>query len=78
MAIPAEIRNPRTGQSMIFRKTAGETNGELLQVECYHEPGGPKEPVHTHPFQKSRFEILSGRLAFDLAATSGLQAQGKW
>lgn len=69
MAIPAEIRNPRTGQSMIFRKTAGETNGELLQVECYHQPGGPKEPVHTHPLQESRFEILSGRLAFDLAGT---------
>ena len=71
-----EIRNPRTGQSMTFLTTARETNGELLRIECFHEPRGPKEPVHTHPLQESRFEILAGQLAFDLDGSLRVAAAG--
>ncbi|GIW12897.1 MAG: hypothetical protein KatS3mg062_0336 [Tepidiforma sp.] len=58
------IVNPRTGQTMVFRQTAADTGGTLLQIECFHEPGGGREPVHTHPDQESRCEILEGRLGF--------------
>lgn len=61
-----EIANPRTGQTMIFRQTAEDTDGQLLQIECHHEPHGPREPLHTHPVQESRFEILSGSLTFQV------------
>ena len=60
------IVNPRTGQTMVFRETAEQTAGELLRIECHHEPGTSREPVHTHPGQESRFEILSGCLTFQL------------
>lgn len=59
-----KITNARTGQIMIFRKTAAETNGELLQIECFSPPTAVKEPEHIHPRQESRFEILSGSCDF--------------
>jgi quercetin dioxygenase-like cupin family protein len=64
--VDQQIANPRTGQTMIFLRTAEDTDGQLLQIECFHEPRGPKEPVHTHPIQESRFEILAGHVKFQI------------
>ncbi len=58
------IVNPRTGQTMTFRRTAGDTGGELLEIECHHEAHGPAEPEHTHPYQETRFEVLAGSVRF--------------
>jgi quercetin dioxygenase-like cupin family protein len=60
----AKIANPRTGQIMIFLKTGAETNGELLQIECFSPPTPEREPEHIHPFQESSFEIISGSCIF--------------
>ena len=30
------ITNVRTGQKMFFRKTGRETNGTLLEIECFN------------------------------------------
>jgi len=59
-----EISNPRTGQRMIFLQTGKETNGELLRNESYYPPAGDAEPEHTHPFQESGAEVISGSLRF--------------
>jgi Cupin domain. len=61
-----QITNPRTGQVMIFLKTSAETNGELLQIECFSPPTLEREPEHIHPFQQNSFEIISGRCIFRL------------
>lgn len=63
-----EIVNPRTGQRMIFRQTAADTNGALLQVETVNPPG-PAEPEHIHPEQVSSAEVLAGALTFNVAGT---------
>jgi hypothetical protein len=52
------IVNPRTGQRMIFRQTAGDTGGALLQIETVN-PRGPAEPEHVHPHQESRAAVLT-------------------
>lgn len=68
MARPGdEITNPRTGQRMKFLKTSQDTNGKLLQIECFNSSSGVKEPEHIHPFQENRFEIISGSLMFCIA-----------
>jgi len=59
-----EIRNPRTGQSMRFLLTGTETGGELLRIETVNPPTGVFEPMHLHPHQETRAEILSGTLRF--------------
>ena len=63
-----EIVNPRTGQRMIFRQTAADTNGTLLQIETINPPG-PAEPEHIHPEQVSSAEVLAGALTFNVAGT---------
>ena len=63
-----ELVNPVTGLRTVFRKTAQETSGELLQVDWIGSPGWSTGPDHVHPRQEERFEVLSGRL--------GLRADG--
>ena len=57
-----ELVNPVTGLRTVFRKTAQETSGELLQVDWIGEPGWTTGPDHVHPRQEERFEVLFGKL----------------
>jgi quercetin dioxygenase-like cupin family protein len=57
------LENPISGQRIIFRKTASDTDGELLEVESvYTKPTPSRPPAHYHPHQEERFEVLSGRI----------------
>jgi quercetin dioxygenase-like cupin family protein len=57
------IENPVSGQRLIFRKTAQDTDGESLEVESvYTKPTPSRPPTHYHPHQEERFEVLAGRL----------------
>ena len=66
MASPQTITNPRSGQRMIFRKTAEDTNGAFLEIESFNPPSDEKEPEHIHPKQESSAEVLSGFLHFSI------------
>jgi quercetin dioxygenase-like cupin family protein len=57
-----ELLNPVTRLRTVFRKTAEETSGELLQFDWIGEPSWTTGPDHVHPRQEERFEVLSGRL----------------
>jgi quercetin dioxygenase-like cupin family protein len=59
-----EIVNPRTGQRMVFRQTAADTGGALLQIETVNPPHGSAEPAHVHVRQESSAEVLTGALSF--------------
>lgn len=50
------------GGRLVYRKTAGETNGELLEVEVTYTPHSTPPVEHYHPFQEERFEVLSGTM----------------
>jgi mannose-6-phosphate isomerase-like protein (cupin superfamily) len=63
------IANPITNERIIFRKTAADTNGVLLQFEDILEAGGIGPPEHVHPSQQERFEVLAG--------TFGVRVGGK-
>ena len=57
------VENPVSGQHLVFRKTARDTAGEWLEVEAaYTKPTPSRPPVHYHPYQEERFEVLSGEL----------------
>ena len=57
------LENPVTGQRLVFRATARETGGELLEVESvYTKPSPSRPPDHYHPHQEEHFEVLSGAL----------------
>jgi hypothetical protein len=43
-----ELVNQVTGLLTVFRKTARQTSGELLQVDWIGEPGWTTGPDHVH------------------------------
>jgi mannose-6-phosphate isomerase-like protein (cupin superfamily) len=63
MARPGEvIESPVLRDRIVFRQTARETGGTLLQFEDWHQPGAPGPIEHLHPRQEERLEVLQGSM----------------
>ena len=60
------ITNPVTGETLVFRTTSADTNGEAVVVETFVEPNGAVAAAHVHPKQQETFEVLAGELEFRL------------
>lgn len=58
------IENPVTGERVTFLRTAGDTGGELVEIEVAIDPDGAVAAAHVHPYQSERFEVLEGTLEF--------------
>ena len=58
------LRNSVTGETLVFRTTSADTNGERVVVETFVEPNGAVAAAHVHPAQEELFEILAGELQF--------------
>lgn len=56
------LEHPVTREKIVFRKTAGDTGGELCQADLYLPPGAFVAAEHIHPLQEERFEVISGTL----------------
>lgn len=61
------IESPDT--RLVFKKTANETNGDLLRFEQFVQKDHAPIPAHVHGRQEERFIVLSGRM--------GVRAGGK-
>jgi quercetin dioxygenase-like cupin family protein len=72
-----ELLNPVTGLRTVFRKTAQETSGELLQVDWIGGPGWTTGPDHVHPYQEERFEVLSGKLGLRVEGVERVLNEGE-
>src|SRR3954468_13474586 len=71
-----ELRNPHTGQTLIFKRTAADTGGELLEVESVWEQHGPQPPAHLHPSQEEHFEVLEGTLQVEIDGARRALSEG--
>ena len=58
------IANPVTGETVIFRQTAADSDGEVVIAEVTLEPGGSVPGVHVHPNQTETFRIIDGVVGF--------------
>ena len=56
------IESPATNERIIFRQTAQETQGALLQFDDILRAGGIGPPEHIHPHQEERFLVVSGTM----------------
>jgi len=56
------LEHPVTREKIVFRKTAHDTGGELMQADVYMQPGGFVAAAHIHPRQEERFEVIAGTL----------------
>jgi quercetin dioxygenase-like cupin family protein len=55
------------GYGLIFRQTAQDTSGKLLEMDAFYRPHGKLPPPHFHPAQAEHFEVLSGTFRVHLA-----------
>jgi mannose-6-phosphate isomerase-like protein (cupin superfamily) len=58
------ISNPISGERITFRKTAADTDGEVLAFDLELSPNGNVPGMHVHPIQEERFEIVDGTMRF--------------
>jgi len=71
------IENPVTGERIIFRKTAADTNGELLQFELFFKPRALVPFEHVHPHQEERVQVVAGTVRFRLGGKEDGLAAGE-
>ena len=58
------LDNPVTGERIIFRRTAADTGGELVEIEVVLRPDAFVAGAHVHPFQEERFTAIQGSVGF--------------
>jgi quercetin dioxygenase-like cupin family protein len=58
------IVNPLSGEQIVIRRTAEQTDGEVLDWELLLAPGGKVPSSHAHPEQEEIFTVLAGRMRF--------------
>ena len=75
IATGQSLTNPVTGETLVFRTTSAETDGERVVVEAYVEPHGAVAAAHVHPAQEELFEVLDGKLEFRLGKNRTLVAR---
>jgi quercetin dioxygenase-like cupin family protein len=56
------VEDALSGATLVFRQTATDTGGELLQVDVSAKPRWSAGPIHIHPRQEERVDVLAGRL----------------
>jgi quercetin dioxygenase-like cupin family protein len=65
MAVSGQVlNNPISGEQITFRRTAADTNGELLAIDLELAPDGHVPGAHVHPIQEERFEVTQGTMRF--------------
>jgi quercetin dioxygenase-like cupin family protein len=60
-----QLYDPVLGDTLVFGETARDTGGALLSGEFVVPPRGGS-PLHVHPLQGERFEVLSGTLGLQI------------
>lgn len=70
------LEHPVTGEKIVWRKVASETQGRMLQGDLFARPGGHVAAAHVHPNQEERFEVLSGTLKLRIDQDERLLSPG--
>jgi quercetin dioxygenase-like cupin family protein len=70
------LDNPVSGERIVFRKTAADTDGELLEIDLELAPDGHVPGKHVHPVQEERFEVLGGKMKFKMGLKTVIAEAG--
>jgi len=62
MASAGDVLEIKVAGRIVFRQTAKETAGELLQFDYFVPPHKETGSEHLHPRQEERFEVVKGRM----------------
>ena len=74
----SRLEYPRRSEVIHFIQTAASSGGEVVEMDVEALPaGGRRPPLHSHPGQDEEFEVLSGRLAYQLGDREGIAVAGE-
>lgn len=76
MARSADVlAHPVTGERLVWRRVARDTNGALLEGDICARPGGHPAASHVHPNQQERFRVLDGKIMLKVAGEETILLQ---
>lgn len=58
------IENPVSGEQIVIRQSASDTDGALLSFDLYLPPGTKVPAAHAHPSQEEAFTVVDGTMRF--------------
>ena len=64
-------------ETLMFRQTARDSNGRLLEMEAVYRPSPLQTPEHYHPRQEKRFEVLSCSLCVRISGKERVYGAGE-
>ncbi|HVN60576.1 MAG TPA: SRPBCC family protein [Gaiellaceae bacterium] len=71
------LEAPGLGMRLVFRRTAAETDGALLEYDVIGRPRGFPAQSHVHPSQAERHEVVSGALKVTMDGGSRVLGPGE-
>jgi mannose-6-phosphate isomerase-like protein (cupin superfamily) len=71
------ITNPVSGETLTFRQTAADTDGELLAFDLELTADGHVPGLHVHGKQEERFEVVEGTMRFRLGRKQVIAGPGE-
>lgn len=69
--------HPVTGERLVFRRRAADTQGELLEFMIRMAPGGFIATPHVHPHAEERFEITGAPVMIQVGRETRLHQPGE-
>jgi quercetin dioxygenase-like cupin family protein len=73
-----ELLHPVTGERLVWRRVARDTNGELVEGDLFASPGGHPAAAHVHPNQEERFGVLAGTVKLRVDGEETTLGVGQW
>jgi quercetin dioxygenase-like cupin family protein len=64
------------GDDVRFERTSNGTDGALLQMRVRYRPHPKTPPLHRHPHQEERFEVVAGELWVRIGDTETVKEAG--
>ena len=72
-----ELVNAITGERIVFRKTAADTEGRLLEMDDFWTQPGHRTLEHIHPEMQERWEVIGGAACFRIAGNEWIAGPGE-
>ena len=71
------LEHPVTGERLVWRRVAHDTDGRLLEGDVFARPGGHPAAAHVHPNQEERFRVLQGSVRLRVDGQETLLGPGE-
>jgi quercetin dioxygenase-like cupin family protein len=72
------LEHPVTGERIVWRRVARDTNGDLVEIDLFALPGGHPAAAHVHPNQQERFGVLAGNVKLRVDGAESTLGVGEW